>query len=133
TIISNYRQTAGLPDRPQTTLPLHGTDAPPPPALRPDGSLVGGPQAIPSAISWLQYQYNYYKQLEREARIEPQTLREIRSIMNTALLIQSQIPTLISQNPSLAPSLSEQEENLESIIRNFGRLIPAARRKILYP
>ncbi len=59
--------TEGIAEKPQSTLPVSPGDISPP-AFTPDGRLVGGDAALPAAITWLEKQRAYFKELVREKR-----------------------------------------------------------------
>lgn len=132
TIIYNRLETSGISENPSTTLPLRPGGEPRPPAFTPDGQLVGGMGALTEAIRWLQFQLKYYQQIDAEARVDRKTLDRIRGILNTALMIQSQIPGYAAQAPQQAAFLGNAEASLESLISDFNTLLGQARRKIIY-
>lgn len=132
TIIFNRLESSGISESPSTTLPLRPGGEPRPPAFTPDGQLVGGLNSLTEAIRWLQFQLRYYQQLDAESRVDKQTIDRIRGILNTALMIQSQIPGYAAQAPQQASFLGNAEANLESLISDFNTLLGQARRKIIY-
>lgn len=132
TIIYNRLETSGISESPSTTLPLRPGGEPRPPAFTPDGQLVGGMNALTEAIRWLQFQLRYYQQLDAEARVNRETVDRIRGILNTAMMIQSQIPGYAAQAPQQATFLGNAEASLEALISDFHTLLGQARRKIIY-
>jgi hypothetical protein len=88
--------------------------------------------SLTEAIRWLQFQLRYYQQLDAEARVNRETIDRIRGILNTAPMIQSQIPGYAAQAPQQASLLGNAEASLESLISDFHTLLGQARRKIIY-
>lgn len=132
TIIYNRLESSGISESPSTTLPIRPGGEPRPPAFTPDGQLVGGMNSLTEAIRWLQFQLRYYQQLDAEARVNRETIDRIRGILNTALMIQSQIPGYAAQAPQQTSFLGNAEASLESLISDFHTLLGQARRKIIY-
>lgn len=132
TVIMNRTETTGVAESPSTTLPVRPGSVPRAPAFTPDGNLVGGINALADAIRWLQYQLRYYQQIKDEVRVDQKTQTALRGIINTAMMIQAQIPSYAIQQPGNTEYLGNSEATLESIIRDLNRLRSRSRREIIY-
>jgi hypothetical protein len=132
TVIYNRTETSGITDLPITTLPQRPGSVPRPPAFTPNGELVGGVDALQEAIRWLEYQVRFYRELDRESRVDRTTIEQLRGIMNTAMMIQSQIPVFAAAQPSQAAFLSGAERTFENLIAELNRILTSSRSKIIY-
>lgn len=132
TVIYNRTETSGITDLPISTLPQSPGSVPTPPAFTPNGELVGGPSALEGAIRWLEYQIRFYRELDREARVDRKTIEQLRGIINTAMMIQSQIPGFAAADPSQIPSLAGAERTFENLISELNQILSSSRKKIIY-
>ncbi len=132
TVIYNRKESSGISQEPASTLPVRpNEEVPRPPAFTPEGQLVGGINALNEAIRWLEYQLRYYKQLDLEVRIDKATLAKIKGIMNTAMMIQSQIPQMAKAQPEHSAFLAETENRLEDLIDDLNKVRASANKKII--
>jgi hypothetical protein len=132
TVVYNRTETAGITDIPISTLPQRPGSVPRPPAFTPDGQLVGGVDAVNEAILWLEYQLKFYQELDRESRVDRNTVEALRGIMRTALMIQAHLPVLAQTRPDQAAFLSSAEETIENIVSAMSRTLSSSRQKIVY-
>jgi hypothetical protein len=93
------RSKIGIPETPQTIIPVSPTD-PTPPAFTADGMLVGGSAALDNAVQWVVRRQDYYAQVVKENRTERKTLDEIAGIMGVCTLLIDQISLMIEARPA---------------------------------
>lgn len=132
TVIYNRTETAGITDIPISTLPTSPDSVPRTPAFTPDGKLVGGVDAVNEAIRWLEYQLDFYGELDKESRVDRKTIEALRGIIRTALMIQAQLPLLAQNRPDQASFLSSSEQRIEDIVSAMNRTLSSSRQKIIY-
>lgn len=132
TVIHNRKATSGISEHPESTLPMRPGSEPRPPAFTPDGKLVGGIDGLQEAIRWLEWQLQYYKQLDKESRVDKKSQARIRGIMNTAMMIQSLIPGYAKQHPDKGEFLASSEDTIEQLIKDLSRIRSQSNKKIIY-
>jgi hypothetical protein len=131
TVIYNRTETSGITDIPITTLPIRPGSVPRAPAFTPDGQLVGAVDAVSEAIRWLEYQLDYYSELDRESRVDRKTIEALRGIIRTALMIQAQLPLIAQMRPEQAAFLGNAEQTIENIVSAMNRTLSSSRQKII--
>jgi len=131
TVIEDRKSSSGITEAPQTTLPIDPNE-PQPPAFTPTGRLVGGMDSLPETIQWLDRQVAYYRQINDEFRTDKETQKSLRSVTNTAQMVQGEIERFEQEHPDQMMTLSEREAEILEIIRDLGVIQSQGRRNIIY-
>lgn len=82
----------GIAQPPESTIPITPAE-PSPPALTPDGRLVGGEPALANAIAWLSRREQYYQEFIKESRTDHKTIEQIQGLINLAEALIAQAET----------------------------------------
>ncbi len=130
TIISNPKETTGISDPPASVIPIRPND-PVPPSFTPDGRLVGGAGAIDAAFAWLEFQARYFRQINKENRTDKSTIRQLRSVINTARMLAAEIAILQEQSPAQSADMVRKEDRAIAILTDLNKILVAAQDNVL--
>jgi hypothetical protein len=130
TIISNPKESTGISDPPAAVIPIRPND-PAPPSFTPDGRLVGGAGAIDAAFAWLEFQARYFRQINKENRTDKSTIRQLRSVINTARMLAAEIALLQEQSPAQADEMARKEDRAIAILTDLNRILVAAQDNVM--
>jgi len=109
TVITNRKQSNGIAESPTSVLPVRPGE-PTPPAFATTGRLVGGQASIDEAIAWLEYQVEFFKQIVAESRTDKDSLKQLKSVINTAGMLLEEIQRLEDESPDRMAALIKKEE-----------------------
>ena len=118
-------KSGGLPEEPISELPLRGDEGQVPiPRVRPDGSLVGGLEALAGAIEWMDHEYALLAQIITERRAEMEHREQLGRLINTSSTLRRQIRHYLKESPADQARLEQQLwelDRLESKMRESRR------------
>ena len=131
TIITNTKATRGIPETPESVIPIRPND-PTPPAFTPDGQLVGGSDAIPAAFAWLDFQIKWFKQINNENRTDKETIKQLRAVISSArMLVRDIARKQESADPARAEELVRAEERAVATLTELNRVLSNAQNNLM--
>jgi type II secretory pathway component GspD/PulD (secretin) len=83
-LIGDPAKTPGIAETPKSIVPLRPGLPPEAPTFTPDGKLAGGAAAASSAIAWLEFQLQYFRQVNLEAMMTADSVRKLRDVIGVA-------------------------------------------------
>lgn len=116
----------GLPPEPQTVVPHRPTDMQPtiPRVHETTGGLVGGVEALPNAIEYLEREYRILYQTIEESRITDEESNKLRELRAAAEQLHAQAEGLKIAYPHRTGEIQPHQQRLESML---GQLTALAR------
>jgi len=126
-LISDPAETPGISEKPQTVLPLRPGVPPPAPKFTPEGSLVGGDDAVAEALAWVDFQLRYFRQTQVEGRTDENSVAQLRNVIAVARNLDSYLSARVEAgaNYVYAP-LFDQAEQARSLLLDLNRLLGAS-------
>ncbi|CAN5409129.1 hypothetical protein BH09VER1_BH09VER1_09920 [soil metagenome] len=121
TIITDRTKTAGIATNPESVIPIRADD-PVPPTFSPSGRLVGGAAGVDDALSWLERQVQYFRQINEDKTMDKTTIKQLEGLMITANLIISEIQRLQDDNPRNMDQLIRKEERGLLAVRELKKV-----------
>lgn len=126
-LISDPSRTPGISERPEAVIPLRPGVPPPAPNFTPDGQLLGGDPAIPGALAWLEFQLNYFRQTNQEARDDKKSISELRSVIERARSLTQLLRSQVDAGAGYAPpSLIESSSKADSLLLELNKVLAKA-------
>lgn len=119
TIIKSRSNTGGISETPETVIPLRPNE-PTSPAFTVTGRLVGGEAGLHEAFLWLERQLDFYRQINKENRTDRESLKNLRSVINTANMVLDEIQLLQKEHPGRLTQLIESEQTARGIIKDLN-------------
>jgi type II secretory pathway component GspD/PulD (secretin) len=83
-LIGDPAKTPGISETPQAIVPMRPGLPPEAPTFTPDGRLAGGEAATSRAIAWLEFQLQYFRQVNLEAMMTADSIRKLRDVIGVA-------------------------------------------------
>ncbi len=94
-------RSGGIQEEPISEVPLRGfDDRVPVPRVRPDGSLVGGLDALAGAIAWMKEEFTLLEQIIIERRAEMEHREQLGRLINTSSMLRRQIRHYMANSPA---------------------------------
>ncbi len=126
-LISDPSRTPGISEHPEAVIPLRPGVPPPAPNFTPDGQLLGGDAAIPGALAWLEFQLNYFRQTNEEARDDKRSVSELRSVIDRARTLTRILRAQVDSGSGYAaPALIESSTKAESLLLGLNKVLAKA-------
>ena len=126
-LISDPSRTPGISERPEAVIPLRPGVPPPAPNFTPDGQLLGGDAAIPQALAWLEFQLNYFRQTNTEARDDRRSVSELRSVIERARMLTQILRAQIEVGSGYAaPALIDASAKADSLLLELNKVLAKA-------
>lgn len=131
TIIANTKATRGISETPVSVIPIRPND-PTPPAFTPDGQLVGGAAAINAAFAWFDFQIKWFKQINKENRMDRETLNQLRAVISSVRMLVRDI-AIMQENadPARAQELARHEERAMATLTELNRVLSYAQKNLM--
>lgn len=126
-VIDDPSRTPGISVDPESTLPVRPGLPPPAPNFSPGGQLVGGAGALPGAFTWLEYQLKYFRQINKEARDDPKSMNELRSVIQRARNLHNDLQVQVADRAGYAPAnLLDDAARAEALLSELNKVLAAA-------
>jgi hypothetical protein len=126
-VIDDPSRTPGISETPESTLPVRPGVPPPAPNFAPDGQLVGGSGAVPGAFTWLEYQLKYFRQINKEARDDAKTIRDLRGVIQRARALSSDLQAQVLEGAGYAPMvLLDNSARADALLVELNKVLSAA-------
>ncbi len=126
-LISDPSRTPGISEKPETVIPLRPGVPPPAPNFTPDGALLGGDAALPSAIAWLEFQLKYFQQINTEGREDAKSVSELRSVIERARTLTQTLRAQIDTETGYAPpDLVDASSKADSLLLELNKVLARA-------
>jgi len=129
TVITNRKQSSGITESPASVLPVRPGE-PTPPAFTTTGRLVGGRASIDEAIAWLEYQIEFYKQIVAESRTDKESIKQLKSVINTAEMMIEEIQRLGDESPDRLAALIKKEEQILVLRAELSRVLGKSQKNL---
>ena len=126
-VITDPARTPGISEKPESTIPMRPGVPPPAPTFAPDGQLVGGAGALPSAFSWLEYQLKYFRQINKEARDDAKTINDLRGVIERARALSNYLQAQVADGAGYAPmALLDNSARADALLMELNKVLAAA-------
>jgi len=126
-VIEDASRTPGISETPESTLPIRPGVPPPAPNFSPDGRLVGGSGAVLGAFTWLEYQLKYFRQINKEARDDAKTIRELRGVIERARALSNDLQAQVLEGAGYAPMvLLDNSARADALLVELNKVLAAA-------
>ena len=126
-LISDPSRTPGISEHPEAVIPLRPGVPPPAPNFTPDGQLLGGDAAIPQALAWLEFQLNYFRQTNTEARDDRRSVSELRSVIERARMLTQTLRAQIDAGAGFAAqALIDASAKADSLLLELNKVLAKA-------
>lgn len=126
-LIADPSRTPGISEHPEAVIPLRPGVPPPAPTFTPDGELLGGEAAIPSALDWLQFQLRYFTQTSTEGRDDSRTMSELRGVIERARSLTRLLQDQVAAGKGYATEvLLDSSEQADQLLLNLNKVLAKA-------
>lgn len=126
-VITDPARTPGISEKPESTIPMRPGVPPPAPTFAPDGQLVGGAGALPTAFSWLEYQLKYFRQINKEARDDAKTINDLRGVIERARALSNYLQAQVADGAGYAPmALLDNSARADALLMELNKVLAAA-------
>jgi hypothetical protein len=98
-LIGDPAKTPGISQTPKSIVPLRPGVPPQPPAFLPDGKLAGGVQSIDAAFAWLEFQLQYFRQINLESMMTAETVQNLRDVIGVGRAMLSYLQAEAGEPP----------------------------------
>jgi hypothetical protein len=98
-LIDDPSKTPGVSETPQSILPLRPGVPPEAPTFTPDGQLSGGNAAVESAFAWLDFQLRYFRQINLESMMTPESIRKLKDVIGVGRVLVADLQLAAGQPP----------------------------------
>lgn len=122
-LISDPSRTPGISETPEAVIPVRPGVPPPAPNFTPDGGLLGGEAAVASALAWLEFQLQYFTQINAEARDDSRSISELRGVIERARTLTQFLQAQIGVSDAMAESSEEADSLLVSLNKILARAL----------
>lgn len=130
-IIKNTKATRGISETPEAVIPIRPND-PVPPAFTPDGQLVGGYDATNAAFAWLDFQVRWFKQVNKENRMDRESIKQLRAVIASARMLVRDIARMQEAADSTrANELARLEERAVATLAELNRVLSVAQNNLM--
>ena len=129
TVITNRVQSNGISESPNSVLPVRPGE-PTPPAFTPTGRLVGGQASIDEAISWLQRQVDFFRQIVDESRADKDSIKQLKSVINTAEMLLEEIQRMEDESPDRMAALIKKEEQTLTVREELKKVLGKSQKNL---
>ena len=129
TVITNRTQSNGISESPNSVLPARPGE-PTPPAFTPTGRLVGGQASIDEAISWLQRQVDFFRQIVDESRADKDSIKQLKSVINTAEMLLEEIQRMEDESPDRMAALIKKEEQTLTVREELKKVLGKSQKNL---
>lgn len=92
-LIGDPGKTPGISETPKSIVPMRPGVPPEAPTFTPDGRLSGGDAAVAGAFAWLEFQLNYFRQVNIEAMMTVDSISKLRDVIGVARAVLSYLQT----------------------------------------
>jgi len=129
TVITNRTQSNGVSESPSSVLPVRPGE-PTPPAFTPTGRLVGGQALVDEAISWLQRQVDFFRQIVDESRTDKDSIKQLKSVINTAEMLLEEIQRMEDESPDRMAILIKKEEQTLALREELKKVLGKSQKNL---
>ncbi|MFZ4681069.1 MAG: type II secretion system protein GspD [Terrimicrobiaceae bacterium] len=129
TVITNRTQSNGVSESPSSVLPVRPGE-PTPPAFTPTGRLVGGQASVDEAISWLQRQVDFFRQIVDESRTDKDSIKQLKSVINTAEMLLEEIQRMEDESPDRMAILIKKEEQTLALREELKKVLGKSQKNL---
>lgn len=131
-VISDPSRTPGISEQPETVIPLRPGLPPPAPNFTPEGQLLGGMSAVPNALAWMQFQLEYFRQINDENLTDRHSVNELRRVIERARAVSESLQAEIMAGGGLAPSnVLDDSARADALLVDLNRTLAAAQQNLM--
>ncbi|MDZ4289727.1 MAG: hypothetical protein U0984_17305 [Prosthecobacter sp.] len=120
-------RNGGLPDQPQSVVPQKPGNLPKIPRVDPNsGALIGGPAALPNAVSFLERETDILYHIINEGRITPEEPKKVKELKIAVEQLHAQCDIMKQQYPGDLALIEAHQQQLQDLIirnHNIGKLL----------
>ena len=121
-LISDPATTPGISENPRAVIPIRPGGPPAPPKFSSGGGLVGGIEAIPSALAWGDFQLRYYRQTNLEGRTDRASVAGLRAVIELARQLDDYLQgEMIAGGGYASALLTEHAAQAEDLLIELNR------------
>lgn len=130
-LIADPAKTPGISEKPEAVIPLRPGLPPPPPDFGYDGTLVGGPAAVPGALAWLDFQLRFYRQINTENRTDRASIEKLREVIAVARQLEAYLMALTATAGYGSASLEGETARASTMLVDLNKTLAAAQDNVL--
>lgn len=125
-LIADPAKTPGISEKPEAVIPIRPGLPPPQPEFGFDGTLVGGPASVPTALAWLDFQLRFYRQINAENRTDHNSIEKLREVIAMARQLEAYLMALTATSGYGSPSLESEASRASSMLVDLNKTLGAA-------
>lgn len=131
-LIGDPAKTPGISETPKSIVPLRPGVPPEAPTFTPDGKLAGGEAAASGALAWLDFQLQYFRQINIEAMMNGESVRKLRDVIGVARALVADLQ-LAAGAPPYNPDTPEGDNALraEDLLAELNRVLAYAQDNLM--
>ncbi|MBD29213.1 MAG: hypothetical protein CMP45_03795 [Rickettsiales bacterium] len=123
-------KSGGISESPISEVPMRGNKVVQKiPAMKPDGTLVGGMKSIDGAMRWIQNEHFIIKQIVKEKRASKKHNDQLEALNNSVTVLQKQVNAHLSKNPESKKEMNSKMWTLNQISENILNTRKSLKRK----
>jgi hypothetical protein len=123
-------KSGGISETPISEVPMRGNKVVQKiPAMKPDGTLVGGMKSIDSAMIWIQKEHFIIKQIVKEKRASKKHNDQLEALNNSVTVLQKQVNAHLSRNPESKKEMNSKIWTLNQMSENILNTRKSLKRK----
>ncbi len=131
-LIGDPERTPGISESPQAVIPLRPGVPPEPPTFTPDGRLSGGDAAVPNAFAWLEYQLDYFRQINLESMMSNDSIRKLRDVIGVARALLSDLQMAAGEPPyDIETEAGRDAIRAEELLTDLNRALAVAQDNLM--
>lgn len=129
-LIADPAKTPGISEKPEAVIPLRPGLPPTPPDFSFDGTLVGGPSAVPGALAWLDFQLRFFRQINTENRTDHASIGKLREVISVARQLEAYLMALTATAGYGSESLEGEAATASTMLVDLNKTLAAAQNNV---
>jgi len=131
-LIGDPAKTPGISETPQSIVPMRPDLPPEAPVFTPDGRLSGGAAAASRAIAWLEFQLQYFRQVNLEAMMTADSVRKLRDVIGVARALVADLQVTAGLPPYDPDTLAGANAlRAEELLTDLNRTLALAQENMM--
>lgn len=131
-LIGDPAKTPGISETPESIVPLRPGVPPNAPTFTPDGQLSGGSAAVESAFAWLDFQLQYFRQVNLESMMTLDSIRKLRDVIGVARALLSDLQLSSGEYPYDSDTVAGRNAiRAEQLLTDLNRALATAQENLM--